>query len=85
MDLKGTIQPFVRIKYSQSFDVVEAVDAAEALKILDRNMNVDLLFTDIGLPGLNGRALAATVQRRYPKVSYLRAAMRRCLGPRPAR
>ena len=53
------------------FNVIEAVDASEALKILDRNRNVDLLFTDIGLPGLNGRELAATVQRRYPKVRLL--------------
>ncbi|HEY0685385.1 MAG TPA: PAS domain S-box protein [Steroidobacter sp.] len=53
------------------FNVMEAVDASEALKILDRNRNLDLLFTDIGLPGLNGRELAATVQRRYPKVRLL--------------
>jgi CheY-like chemotaxis protein len=53
------------------FNVIEAVDASEALKILDRNQNVHLLFTDIGLPGLNGRELAATVQRRYPHVRLL--------------
>ncbi|WP_129645720.1 PAS domain-containing sensor histidine kinase [Peristeroidobacter agariperforans] len=53
------------------FNVIEAVDASEALKILDRNRRVELLFTDIGLPGLNGRELAATVQRRYPKVRLL--------------
>jgi PAS domain S-box-containing protein len=53
------------------FNVIEAVDASEALKILDRNRRVDLMFTDIGLPGLNGRELAATVQRRYPSVRLL--------------
>jgi PAS domain S-box-containing protein len=53
------------------FDVIEAVDAAEALKVLDQNKRVDLMFTDIGLPGLNGRELAATVQRRHPKVRTL--------------
>lgn len=53
------------------FHVIEAVDASEALRILDRKRGVDLLFTDIGLPGLNGRELAATVQRRYPKVRLL--------------
>ncbi|WP_380600728.1 PAS domain-containing sensor histidine kinase [Steroidobacter flavus] len=53
------------------FSVIEAVDASEALKILDRDRSVDLLFTDIGLPGLNGRELAATVQRRYPRVRLL--------------
>jgi len=53
------------------FNVIEAIDASEALKILDRNGRVDLMFTDIGLPGLNGRELAATVQRRYPSVRLL--------------
>jgi PAS domain S-box-containing protein len=53
------------------FNVIAAVDAAEALKILDQNNLVDLMFTDIGLPGLNGRELAATVQRRHPKVRTL--------------
>lgn len=53
------------------FHVIEAVDASEALKVLDRNSRVDLMFTDIGLPGLNGRELAATVQRRYPRVRML--------------
>lgn len=53
------------------FNVMEAIDASEVLKILDRDRRVDLLFTDIGLPGLNGRELAATVQRRYPNVRLL--------------
>nr|WP_298722919.1 PAS domain-containing sensor histidine kinase [uncultured Steroidobacter sp.] len=53
------------------FNVIEAADASEALKILDRNHNIHLLFTDIGLPGLNGRELAATVLRRYPNVRLL--------------
>ena len=53
------------------FNVVEAVDASEALSILDKNRSIDVLFTDIGLPGLNGRELAATVQRRYPRVRTL--------------
>jgi PAS domain S-box-containing protein len=53
------------------FNVMEAVDASEALSILDKSRDIDLLFTDIGLPGLNGRELAATVQRRYPHVRTL--------------
>jgi PAS domain S-box-containing protein len=53
------------------FDVIAAVDAAAALTILDRNRQIDLMFTDIGLPGLNGRELAATVQRRHPHVRML--------------
>lgn len=67
------------------FNVMEAVDASEALKILDRNPRVDLLFTDIGLPGLNGRELAATVQRRYPRVSLLfTSGYAQMTGPTPS-
>ena len=53
------------------FSVIEAADASEALKILDRNPRIDPMFTDIGLPGLNGQELAATVHRRYPGVRML--------------
>lgn len=51
--------------------VIEAADAADALKILHRNRHIDLLFTDIGLPGMNGRELAATVHDLYPNVHVL--------------
>lgn len=53
------------------FIVLEAADAAAALKIFENAAGVDLLFTDIGLPGLNGRELVATVHRRYPEVKLL--------------
>jgi len=53
------------------FKVLEAADASEALRILESGATVDLLFTDIGLPGLNGRELVATVQRKYPDIRVL--------------
>jgi nitrogen-specific signal transduction histidine kinase/ActR/RegA family two-component response regulator len=53
------------------FNVLEAADASEALRILEGKNAVNVLLTDIGLPGLNGRELVATVQRRYPSVRLL--------------
>jgi len=53
------------------FNVLEAADASEALRILDGKARVDLLFTDIGLPGLNGRELVAMVQRKHPTIRIL--------------
>jgi PAS domain S-box-containing protein len=53
------------------FKVLEAGDASEALRILESRATVDLLFTDIGLPGLNGRELVSTVQRKYPNIRIL--------------
>jgi signal transduction histidine kinase/DNA-binding response OmpR family regulator len=41
------------------YGVFEAIDAASALKILEREAGIQLLFTDLGLPGdMDGRALA---------------------------
>jgi PAS domain S-box-containing protein len=55
----------------QGFNVLEAADASEALRILEGATSIDLLFTDIGLPGVNGRELVAMVQRKRPKMRML--------------
>jgi CheY-like chemotaxis protein len=53
--------------------VIEAEDANTALEILQSSQKVDLLVTDVGLPGLNGRQLAdgARVVRPDLKVLFL--------------
>ena len=54
------------------YDVLQAEDALEALSILDRSPAVDLLVTDIGLPGgMNGLELAAAVRNRNPEIPVL--------------
>ncbi|MDY0065123.1 MAG: response regulator [Steroidobacteraceae bacterium] len=53
------------------FTVLEAHDGATALKVLDRCPQVQLLFTDVGLPGVNGRQLADEAQRRKPGLKIL--------------
>ena len=51
------------------FRVVEAENAAVALKVLESRHNVRLLFTDIQMPGkLNGMDLAQEVHARWPDV-----------------
>jgi PAS domain S-box-containing protein len=61
----------VQTLHEHGFQVLEAVDAAQALRILESHTPIHLLFADIGLPGLNGEELAATVQRKYPNVRIL--------------
>jgi DNA-binding response OmpR family regulator len=46
-------------------EVYEAGDAVSALAILERE-GIDLLLTDIGLPGMSGAALAVEARRRRP-------------------
>lgn len=51
---------------------IEASDGAAALALLDRHENIDLLITDVGLPGgLNGRQIADEARRRIPGLSVL--------------
>ena len=61
----------VEVLQDYGFRVLEAADASEALKVLEGTTAIDLLFTDIGLPGLNGKELASTVQRKHPSVRIL--------------
>jgi PAS domain S-box-containing protein len=51
---------------------VLAVDTADAaLAILDEGLSIDLLFTDIGLPGLDGWELANEARKRWPGLKVL--------------
>ena len=54
------------------YRVLVAGDAQTALDLLEREPNVDLLFTDVGLPnGVNGRQLADEAHRRRPDLKVL--------------
>ena len=54
------------------YRVLEASDAHAALRVLEREAQVDLLFTDVGLPnGVNGRQLAEEARRRRPTLKVL--------------
>ena len=51
------------------FRVVEAQNAAAALKVLETRNDVRMLFTDIQMPGaLDGMELAREVHHRWPHV-----------------
>ena len=48
----------------------EAQDAREALALLEQ-AKVDLLVSDVGLPGMNGRQLAELARARAPTLRVL--------------
>jgi CheY-like chemotaxis protein len=54
------------------FQVVEAGDAEEALAALDQDRGIDLLLTDIQLPGaVNGVTLAQKARERIPELPVI--------------
>ncbi|TYO61256.1 PAS domain S-box protein [Bradyrhizobium hipponense] len=57
---------------SLGYTALEAANAAEALTIIDADNGIDLLFTDIIMPGaMNGRQLADEAARRRPELKTL--------------
>ncbi len=53
------------------YGVFQAAEGHAALRILDEQPGIALLFTDVGLPGLNGRKLAEEAKRRAPGLKIL--------------
>jgi signal transduction histidine kinase len=54
------------------YRVLEAANGTTALDIIDRQPEIQLLFTDVGLPGgMNGRQLAEEARRRRPDLKVL--------------
>jgi PAS domain S-box-containing protein len=56
------------------YRVLNAGTASEAIKILDSHPEVDLLFSDVVMPGgMDGFALAQHAKQKYPKIKTLLA------------
>lgn len=53
------------------YDIIEASDAKTALPIIESQQRIDLLVTDVGLPGMNGRELAIEARRHRPDLKVL--------------
>jgi CheY-like chemotaxis protein len=53
------------------FTVREANDGPAALKHLEQHSDVQLLFTDVGLPGMNGAQLVAAARELRPEIKVL--------------
>ena len=55
----------------QGYRTIEAADGPSGLRLLRMNEQIDLLVTDIGLPGMNGRQLADLARETRPDLKIL--------------
>jgi CheY-like chemotaxis protein len=59
---------------SLGYDVVTATDANEAIKVLDGNLSIDVLFSDVIMPnGMNGVELSRKAREMRPDLKILLA------------
>ncbi len=61
------------VDYLQDFgyETLEANDAKSGLSIIESEQTIDLLVTDVGLPGMNGRELAERARVMRPTLKIL--------------
>jgi PAS domain S-box-containing protein len=70
-------EPSVRMLVTEvledlGYRAIEAADSASGLKVLQSNVRIDLLVTDVGLPGgMNGRQMADAGRERRPNLRVL--------------
>ena len=61
----------VEVLAELGYQALEAEDGPSGLTLLESAARVDLLVTDIGLPGLNGRQVADAARARMPDLKVL--------------
>jgi len=60
------------VLFRSGYETVAARNAAEALATIESGRRIDLLFTDVIMPGgMNGRQLATEALKRRPELKVL--------------
>ena len=73
VDDEATVRMLVTEVLSENaYRVLEAHDGSSAMRILDSGQRIDLLITDVGLPGnMNGRQIADAARMKLPALRVL--------------
>ena len=61
----------MEVMQEQGWRCLQAADGNAALAALQSHVDIDLLITDVGLPGVNGRVLAEQARRQLPALRVL--------------
>ena len=67
---------------SVGFIAVEAANADEAVQLIEKGLDISVLFTDVDMPGsMDGLELIKVVREKRPEVGVIIASGRRMMSP----
>jgi PAS domain S-box-containing protein len=72
-DHPDVLKVAVELFNNMGYDVLSANNYAEALDILKRTPDIDVLFSDVVMPGMNGMMLAQEARKLIPHIKVLLA------------
>ena len=70
-DAEGVRELIAEALREQGYIVLDAEDGPAALRLFAGHVRVDILVTDVGLPGMNGRQVAEAARERWPGLPVL--------------
>jgi two-component system NtrC family sensor kinase len=53
------------------YSVLQASDGNEALRVIEANPAIDLVVSDVVMPGMQGTKLAAEIENRWPGIKVM--------------
>jgi len=57
---------------NKGYKIVEASNAEEALEVMQTHgAEIDIIITDVIMPGMNGPSLIAEIQKKHPRVKVI--------------
>jgi CheY-like chemotaxis protein len=72
VDDEPTVRMLVtEVLHDLGYTALEAADGSAGLELLNSSARIDLLISDVGLPGMNGRQLADAARVRRPELKVL--------------
>lgn len=62
VDDSESIVTVIQTTLEEEYDVLGALNAHNALEVIDQNQNIDLIITDLNMPGMDGIELIRQVR-----------------------
>ena len=65
------VETFSERLVMRNLDISKAFSGAEALQVLEKNHNIEVIILDVKMPGMNGIETLTKIKEKYPLVEVI--------------